>query len=229
MQNRILRFAPRWHAGIPTVENGTRAAHSGAANEFNAADEPERHNESIPGPHEPPSPHRWRRKPERLPRARAIPTRSLAGFRAGQFPARRQRSFHRAAQALRTPRGRLGRRACPEIVLPVWEGWRVLGVFCLCVHQGPPFSFPVTRLLPPFLLMNRRSGVRPSKAARYVVGASLARPWKAAPPPVHPPVHDASRARRGCPAPIQRTGPREAWIAIKARWPAPPQRMEADG
>ena len=117
-------------------------AYIGAANDFNAADEPERRNESIPGPHEPPSPHRWRRKPERLPRARCITTRGQAGFRAGKSSIRRQRSFHRAAQALRTPRGRLGRRACPESVLPVWEGWRVLGVVILCVNQGPPFCFP---------------------------------------------------------------------------------------
>lgn len=47
----------RCPTGIPDTENGTGVAHIGAANGFYAADEPERHNESIPGPHEPPSPH----------------------------------------------------------------------------------------------------------------------------------------------------------------------------
>src|SRR6266511_5399074 len=79
----------RCPTGIPATENGTGVAYMGAANGFNAADEPERHNESIPGPHEPPSPHRWRRNPERLPRARAIPTRRQAGFRAGKSSIRR--------------------------------------------------------------------------------------------------------------------------------------------
>src|SRR6266508_3660173 len=49
--------------------------------------------------------------------------------------------------------------------------------------------------------MNRRAGARPSKAARSVAGASLARPWKAAPLPLEGNCHMTSRigVRRSVP------------------------------